>query len=248
MTETILNNANWITLEGAFNVRDVGGYPADGGMTRPNALFRADSLHKLTQADQDVLLERNLRTVVDLRHASEVSVAGNVFAESKVVNYHSVPLFEVQPDVSQSAVIDLAAIYRYIVDRCQTGLLKALKTVSNAPAGAVLIHCTAGKDRTGIVTALALSAVGVPREVIIEDYSLTTEAMNRLRPRLLGNAELTPEAAAHLEKMLGSEPALMAELLDYIDLDYGGINSYLAQIGFSSTDRDLLHTRLIQPD
>jgi protein-tyrosine phosphatase len=247
MTETILNNANWITLEGAFNVRDIGGYPADGGMTRPNAVFRAGSLHKLTQADQDVLLERNLRTVVDLRHASELGAAGNVFAESKVVNYHSVPLFEAQPDVTKSAAVDLATIYRYMVDSCQTGLLKALQTIANAPQGAVLIHCTAGKDRTGVVMALTLHAVCVPREVIIEDYALTTEAMNRLRPRLLGNAELTPEAAAHLEKMLGSEPALMAELLDYIDLNYGGINSYLEQIGFSSTDRDLLHTRLIQP-
>ena len=248
MTETTLNHTHWITLEGAFNVRDVGGYPADGGMTRPNALFRADSLHKLTQADQDVLLERNLRTVVDLRHASEFSVSANVFSESEVVNYHSVPLFDVQPDVSQSAAVDLATIYRYMIDSCQTGLLKALQTIGNAPEGAVLIHCTAGKDRTGVVTALSLYAVGVSREVIIEDYALTSEAMNRLRPRLLGNAELTPEAASHLEKMLGSEPALMAELLDYIDLDYGGINSYLAQIGFSSTDRDLLHTRLIQPD
>ena len=246
MTQTT-SNSRWITLEGAFNVRDTGGYRAAGGVTRPNALLRADSLHKLTDADCQNLLALGLRTVIDLRHASETSIAANVFARSETVIYRSVPIFEVQPD-RQGAAADLATIYRYMVDSCQRGLLQALQSIARAPEGSVLIHCTAGKDRTGILTALALAAVGVARADIIADYALTSEAMERLRPQLLGNGALPPEAAAQIEKLLASTPALMTELLDYIDVEYGSIDAYLACLGFSPADRDLLHPRLVEPD
>lgn len=246
MTETQINNARWIELEGAFNVRDVGGYPAADGFIRTNALLRADSLHKLTPADQQILLDYGVRTVIDLRHASEVNSAANVFAQSTDVNYHAVPIFEGQPEAASPESADLAGVYRYIVDQCQRRLAKALQTIAHAPEGTVLVHCTAGKDRTGVVTALALAAVGVPRKTIIEEYALTTEAMKRLRPRLLGNPDIKPEMIPYIEKMLGSEPELMESLLTYLDNQYGGTDPYLEQIGISSTDRELLHTRLIQ--
>lgn len=238
----------WIVLEGAFNVRDTGGYPAEGGTIRPNALLRADSLHKLTAADQDALLARGLRTVIDLRHASEVSAAANVFAASEAVTYHALPIFEGQPPNASSGDADLAAIYRYMVDSCGTGLLRALQAVARAPEGAALIHCSAGKDRTGIVTALALGAVGVPREYVVADYILTTVAMERLRPQLLGSSAMPPEARAHVEKLLASTPELINDLLDYLDAQYGGVDAYLTQIGFSTADRDLLRARLVQPE
>jgi protein-tyrosine phosphatase len=246
MTETQIKNAPWIELEGAFNVRDVGGYPAADGLIRTNALLRADSLHKLTPADQQILLDYGVRAVIDLRHASEVNSAANVFAQSSDVNYHTVPIFEGQPEAANPENADLAAIYRYMVDQCQQGLVKALQTIARAPEGAVLVHCTAGKDRTGVVTALALAAVGVSQEVIVEEYALTTEAMKRLRPRLLGNPDIKPEMIPYIEKMLGSEPELMETLLAYIDEKYGGTDHYLNQIGISSTDLDLLSARLIQ--
>lgn len=241
---TDLNSSPWIALEGAFNVRDTGGYPADGGSTRPNALLRSDSLHKLTEADREMLVARGLHTVIDLRHAGETSVAANVFAQSEDVLYQAVPVIESQPTSDGAA--DLGTIYRFMVDSCQRGLLQGLQAIARAPEGAVLIHCTAGKDRTGILTALALSAVGVPRDAVIAEYALTTKAMDRLRPRLVA-AAMTPEAVAHLEKLLGSEPELMAELLDYLDERYGGVTGYLDQLGFSAEDRALLHARLVQP-
>lgn len=246
MTETQLNNARWIELEGAFNVRDVGGYPATDGFIRTNALLRADSLHKLTAADQQILLDYGVRTVIDLRHASEVNSAANVFAQSNAVNYHAVPIFEARIEAANPENADLAAIYRYIVDRCQRGLVTALQTIAYAPEGTVLVQCTAGKDRTGVVTALALAAVAVPREIIIEEYALTTEAMKRLRLRLLGNPDIKPEMIPYIEKMLGSEPELMENLLAYIDDQYGGTDRYLEQIGISPADCDLLRTRLIK--
>ncbi len=246
MTQNLINDSRWIVLEGAFNVRDAGGYSlADGAVTRSKALLRADSLHKLTPPDQEILMSYGLRSIVDLRHESEFTVSPNVFAQSDKVGYHSIPIFEVQPDASNGSA-DLAVIYRHMIDKCQTGLLKALQTIANAPEGAVLVHCTAGKDRTGVVMALTLEAIGVPRETIIEDYTLTTQAMKKLRPQRLGNADIKHEMVAYIEKMLGSEPELMADLHDYIDEQYGGTNAYLAQIGFSSSDHDRLYERLVQ--
>jgi protein-tyrosine phosphatase len=242
----IISNSRWITLEGAFNVRDTGGYPASGGTTRPNALLRADSLHRLTNADRQLLMGYGLRTVIDLRHPGEISLAANVFANADDVTYHSLPIFEAQPDTA-GADADLPTIYRYMVDHCQKGLLRALQAITHARAGATLIHCTAGKDRTGVVTALALEAVGVPRAHIVTDYALTTEGMKRLRPHLLGNAALPPEAAVRVEKLLGSDPELMLDLLSYLDAQYGGTSAYLDHIGFSSAERNQLHTRLVQP-
>lgn len=243
----LITHTPWIVLERAFNVRDTGGYPADGGVVRVNALLRGDSLHKLTVADQLRLIEQGLHTVIDLRHASETTTAANVFEHSDAVFYHHLPIFEVQPNFN-STTLDLASIYRHIVDACQGKLLQVLQSIAHAPEGAVLVHCTAGKDRTGVVIALALSAVGVPREHIVIDYALTTEAMKRLCPQLLANTTLPPETLTHLEKLLGSEPELMIDLLEYLDKQYGSIDAYLTHLGFSSTDRDLLRTRLIQSD
>lgn len=244
MTQTLLP-APWLPLEGAFNVRDTGGYPADGGTIRANALLRGDSLHKLSQADQKCLIEAGVRTVIDLRHAREVDTAVNVFQGSTTMHYHHVSIFEAQPDAA-NADIDLPTLYRHMVDSCQSKLLHTLQTIALAPEGGVLVHCAGGKDRTGVVTALALSVAGVPRGVIVSDYALTTEAMKRMRPRLLANTALSPEALARIDNLLGSEPEWMTDLLAYLDARYGSVEGYLTQIGFSTDDRALLRNRLIE--
>jgi protein-tyrosine phosphatase len=238
--------SRWFGLEGSFNARHTGGYEAAGGVTRHDGLLRADSLHKLTAADQQLLIDAGLRTVIDLRYVGELDSAPNVFAAAGTVTYHHVPVFRVAPDTSPAAAPELAAIYRYMVDECQPGLRQALEIIADAEPGAVLIHCTAGKDRTGVLTALALAAVGVPRAIIVTDYALTTEAMQRLRPRLLSNPDLTPEAIAHIDKLLGSEPELMNDLLDYLEQAYGSIEAYLDHIGIAEAQRARLRARLVQ--
>ncbi len=237
----------WINVSGAVNVRDLGGYAAEAGSTRWRSFFRADNLHRLTEDDQRMLLEAGVHTVIDLRHGNEVEAAPNVFAAHPDVRYLNIPVFRQAPPSSQSVgtMPDLPTVYRYMVDHCQAGFGEALAAVADAPEGAVLYHCTAGKDRTGILTALLLRLVGVSTADIVADYALTTEAMLRLRPLLMEQVLKNGGSVEDTERMLSSEPADMETLLNYLDEQYGGVFNYLETLGLTEAQIDRIRTRLL---
>ncbi|MDL1902774.1 tyrosine-protein phosphatase, partial [Anaerolineae bacterium CFX9] len=151
-----------IMLEGAYNVRDLGGLSTSYGETRRGVIFRADALHQLTEADQQVLRDKGVRTVIDLRHSTEIDAQPNVFANDETIRYFKIPIFRAAVSGhSEGHTPDLPAIYRYIIDECRISINEVLTTIADAKTGGVLFHCTAGKDRTGIITALLLDMVGV---------------------------------------------------------------------------------------
>lgn len=237
--------SRWIALDGAFNVRDLGGYPLPDGVTRWGALLRGDSLHRLTDDDQRRLIDYGLRTVIDLRHLGELESAPDVFSTSAEVAYHHASVYRV--DMSAYAVSllpDLGVIYRHIVDECQAGLRETLSVIADAPAGAVLFHCTAGKDRTGIVAALLLSLAGVASDVILEDFALTSVAMERMRAFLPQYD--SPERQAAFEKLLASDPADLRGLIEHLTARYGGVAAYVEQLGLSPDQIHRIRERLIQ--
>lgn len=243
MTPT--TESRWIVLDGAFNVRDLGGYPLPDGVTRRGALLRGDGLHRLTTDDQHRLIDYGLRTVIDLRHLGELETAPNVFSTSAKVTYHHIPVFRVNMSASEVSVPpDLVVIYRHIVDECQDGLRETLGVIADAPAGAVLFHCTAGKDRTGVVAALLLSLAGVAQDVILEDFALTSVAMERMRAFL--PRQDSPERQAAFEKLLASDPADMRNLIEHLTTRYGGVEAYVQQLGLSPDQIHRIRERLIQ--
>jgi len=238
--------SRWIALNGAFNVRDLGGYPLPDGVTRWGELLRGDSLHRLTTDDQRRLIDYGLRTVIDLRHLGELETAPDVFSTSAEVAYHHASVYRVNMSAGTvSLPPDLAVIYRHIVDECQAGLRETLDIIADAPAGAVLFHCTAGKDRTGIVAALLLSLAGVAQDVILEDFALTSVAMERMRPFLPQHD--SPERQATFEKLLASDPADLRSLIDHLNARYGGVEAYVKQLGLSPNQIYRIRERLIQP-
>lgn len=174
-----------IVLEGAHNVRDLGGYPTAAGETRWSVFLRADSLHQVTAADLNTLLQIGIRTVIDLRHASEVQAAPNRLADLPQIAYHNIPIFRATTRLGEVQTPTLQQIYSYIVDHCQAGLSETLFTLIEAQPNGVLFHCSAGKDRAGIVAALILGLAGVDKTIIAADYALTGAAMPALRPVLL---------------------------------------------------------------
>jgi protein-tyrosine phosphatase len=237
-----------VALEGAYNVRDIGGYPADGGRrTRWGVLYRSDSLHRLTPDSQQALLARGVRTIIDLRYRDELSSSPNVFAGSAAVAYRPLALYELDdPAVTGYGPQDLDGIYRMIVDLAQPRLREVIGALAEPGALPALVHCTAGKDRTGVVIALVLSAVGVPRETIVDDYALSAETLGPLLGELRADAARAGYDMDWYNRLLGAQPETIRLALEDLDRRYGGPAAYVRHIGVTAREIEQLQSSLLE--
>ncbi|MGR6913530.1 tyrosine-protein phosphatase [[Actinomadura] parvosata] len=166
------------------NFRDVGGYAAkDGRTVRWQRLYRADSLGWLAGEDLAAFRALRVRSIIDLRHPYEVEKAGRA-PETEGQLYQNLPIEGRPWDVA--AFSEELGVARYLADRYLevtedgVGNLKtALETIARADNAPVVVHCAAGKDRTGVLTALVLSLAGVSEDDIVADYALTGLATER---------------------------------------------------------------------
>jgi protein-tyrosine phosphatase len=169
--------------EACYSIRDLGGYPThDGSQTRWRALVRADDLSRLTPIGRRALLAYRIRTIVDLRSPAEVAHAAHPFDHNEpgmpALTYQHVPFIDptdTTVDRALSTVMPLPDIYRLFLLYCPTQIGMILHTIAHAVPGGVLVHCTAGKDRTGLVVALALALAGVADEQFVADYALSDQ-------------------------------------------------------------------------
>jgi protein-tyrosine phosphatase len=245
-------------------MRDLGDLPAEGGArTLPGRLLRSDNLQDLSPADIAHLLdEHGLTTVIDLRTPNEVKQEGPapLTAVGSVRHVHLSVLPESlgNTDASSEALAtnrerarerDAADLMRsfylgYLEDRPEN-IVEALRTIAGAP-GAALVHCAAGKDRTGVVVALALTAVGVPREEVVADYVATGERIGKILDRLRS----TPTYADDIDRLPASEhrprPETMRTFLERLDTDHGGVLGWLAGHGFGPDDVERLRHKLLE--
>ena len=176
-----------IALEGAVNFRDLGGYvTADGQRTRWRVLFRADGLGELTEPDLAVLRQLGIRTVVDLRSGYELEQS-RFNVEAHPVEFHHFPFIDQLPDVEEwdSRPGLLGSQYTEMLDDAMPQIVGALEVLAASEARPAVFHCTAGKDRTGLLSALVLLLLGVPEETVVADYALSGAAMARLRDKLI---------------------------------------------------------------
>jgi protein-tyrosine phosphatase len=160
------------------NFRDVGGYATEDGRTvQWRRLYRADSLGWLAGEDLTTFRALRVRTVIDLRHPFEVEKAGRV-PESEGQSYHNLPIegrrWSATPYREEWGVARyLADRYLEVTEDGVGNLRTALETIAKADNAPVVIHCAAGKDRTGVLTALVLSLAGVSQDDVVADYALT---------------------------------------------------------------------------
>jgi protein tyrosine/serine phosphatase len=263
-----LNGHRWIGLEGAANVRDLGGLPTvDGALTRSDRLIRSDNLQGLTAADVRLLVEvHGVRAVADLRTRVEVDAEGpGPLTRQAAVRIGHFSLFPeaghntdaAALDESKSAVLPwqdrknpasnrrgAAEVYfGYLTDRADAAV-ESLRFIARAE-GAAIVHCAAGKDRTGVISALALAEVGVHREAIIEDYALSAERIEAIFARLLESTtyagDLPPESIDKHRPRADT----MARLLDALDDAFGGPRQWLRRHGWSETDAERLRAHLL---
>jgi protein tyrosine/serine phosphatase len=255
----------WIELEGAVNVRDVGGLPTDDGRKTVDArLLRADNLQELSPADITRLVhDIGLTTVVDLRSSAELTSEGPapLDAVHGVQHIHRPVLPErgsatdavadallTRDDQDRSrypADLTCGHYLGYLEDRPRQ-VTAALRDIAHAP-GAALVHCAAGKDRTGVVVALALSAAGVRPEAVVADYAATGDRIEAV----LGRLRRSPTYASDINSKPAAthrpRPETMAAFLEQMDARYGGVTQWLADHQFAADDLDLLRTKLLEP-
>jgi protein-tyrosine phosphatase len=260
----------WIALDGAVNVRDVGGLPTgDGSVTAEKRLLRADNLQGLTGTDVSRLVEEyGLTRVVDLRSVAEVTSEGpGPLAAVTTVEHvhHSVIPAEgdtSMPAPGNAAVVSDVLLARrdrfaaddpddvvsghylgYLEDRPDS-VIAALRAIAGAP-GAALVHCAAGKDRTGVIVALALLAVGVQRDAVIADYAATAERIGAILARLRASVTYADGVNAISDEQHTPRASGMERFLGLLDSRHGGVRRWLADQGFGTGDVDLLRRKLL---
>jgi protein-tyrosine phosphatase len=221
-----------------YNFRDVGGYPGlDGRTVRWRRLFRADALHRLGDADAEAFAELGARTVIDLRRPFEIEKFGRL-TERYGVEYRNVVIQHVDWEEVEHppGVVHerwLADRYLNFAEDGREGLLGALRVIADPEKAPVIVHCMAGKDRTGTVCALTLALLGVSDDDIAADYALTTTAMEPLTRYLL---EKNPQAVVGNEHMFDSPEGAMRIFLDDLRALHGSVENYVREIGLTDAE------------
>lgn len=236
-----------IAVEGTYNLRDIGGYPATGGrQTAHGVLFRSDALGGLTVLGRETLAALSLRLILDLRSEPEVAGQSCALGPLGIETRNISVLRAAAPSEQGGRSHTLDRLYRLMVDRRGEYLASALRAVVQS-SGPVLVHCTAGKDRTGVLVALALEIAGVEREAIITDYAasernLAGEWATAMLPRLGARWALPEESIREI--VTTSPAATMRTLLTHLDEAYGGSAAYLRAQGMSLEELSALRDRL----
>ena len=232
-----------------FNFRDLGGQRGAGGRAvRHGRVYRSDSLHALTAEDRAVWDRLGVRTVLDLRRPREIEKYGRV-PEWEGVHWEHVYLRhqEWEEVPWQHSAMPLAdyLVERYLAMAEESGadIARALGVIADPDSAPVVVHCMAGKDRTGIVCALTLAAVGVPDQDIAEEYALTSPNIARLRDTLLR----AKPGRTDLDRIPMDTPAeAMLRSLAGLRERHGSIEGYLSDIGLPDSAVSSMRTHLLE--
>lgn len=233
--------------DSAYNFRDLGGLPTeDGGVTRPGLLYRSATLHDLGPDGATVLRDDlGIGCVVDLRTLDEIAAQGAGSASAWGVRCVNLPV--VVPPLPPEGPADLPSRYFAYLERSTPNVIAVLRLVSREAPGPVAIHCTSGKDRTGVITCLLLRLLGVTRDAVVDDYAATApnirhvmERLGRSGPRPLKAAEIPPGILEAEEKTIRS---FMEEFEDR----FGSVRAWALDHGLESSDVDSLHAAITSP-
>ena len=239
-----------IDLAGCYNFRDLGGYPTvDGRRVRWQQLYRSDALHLLTAADVARLCrELRIGDVVDLRSSAEARTDGRGLLERESVRFHHLPLFDgaLRSDGDErAAAYTLADRYVLLADFAAEAIARVVTVLACAPGPAVY-HCAAGKDRTGVISAVVLGTLGVRDEVIVADYAASQENLDAIVERLMASDGYQTMLQALPPDTLHAEPATMVALLDRLRDKYGSVRGYAVAAGVSERTLDRMAERLLE--
>lgn len=268
--ERVENRSRHIELEGANNVRDMGGYETKDGRTVVwGKVFRADDLSGLTPEDERVFEELDVQTIVDFRGADEVEKDGSAPVPDtiEVVN---IPVLDESTQALAEALTgvmrggDPAVVEEMLgggqaqqikdesfvaqIDQpeAMAGYGQTLELIAEAP-GALSYHCTAGKDRTGMMSAVLLGVLGVPDEVIIEDFVLSNEYLADHYSKTYAFLEEQGVDVELIRPLTEQSASNIQPVLDVVNNEYGGWDAFATEaLGVSPQTLDALRSSLLE--
>jgi len=237
-----------IRLDGCLNFRDLGGYPTRAGRrVRTRQLFRSDALHLLSVRDISHLRDAlRIGDIIDLRSSAELESEGRGALAREAIRFHHVPLFDGQVQGSRELPGDSSLADRYflLAEFAKQPIARVIEIIASTDAPAVY-HCAAGKDRTGVLSAILLALLEVADEVIVADYALSQENLDQIIDRLMGAEGYRTMLAALPPETLHALPETMSGFLERLHTAYDTVADYARSAGLSDTTLDRLRERLL---
>lgn len=233
-----------LQLDGVYNFRDLGGLAVAGGRaTTTGRLFRSDGLHRSPAEERWRLAEIGVGHVVDLRTSEEIDREGRFEADG--IRWSHAPLVQELSDFIKDADGDdsldlLCRHYEKMVTENAEAIRSAIELIADSvDEGPTVFHCTAGKDRTGVIAALILTGVGVPGDAVVDDFSRSTDGVTQMVAWYRRHHGMAPvEKMAEIgmppelvDTMMGSEPVTMATFLERRRAEDGGVDGFLDRLG-----------------
>lgn len=242
--------------EGALNARDTGGLPTrDGRRIKRGALVRSDVISRLTPSGRRALIDHGVRTIVDVRTSEEIGRDVDYpFRDTRAsdepayVNASFVvqlsPELEAEVRAKRDSARELGELNRLDIDVHGAGIAAVVAAVADAQPGGVLVHCYAGKDRTGMTVGLMLSVAGVSDEHIADDYALT---MLNLEPLIMDWLQTIEDESERerMRELATPRREAMLQVLDYVNERHGGAESYLRSAGVTDEQLERIKARLV---
>lgn len=239
-------------LPGTWNFRDIGGIPTADGPVRPGIVYRSAALHQLDRHGHDTLTSLGVEDVFDLRGELEIARDGvDRVPDSvrvRVSPFHpesgETPVHEALTDGSQRSPADWARAYYAampVLGPAQQSVATLLRTVADGP-GSVLVHCAAGKDRTGWAIGTLLLVSGADRDAVMADYLLSNAATESLRAWMLSRYG---DDFPVNDRILGVEPSFLEAGWKSVDKNFGSFDGYLAAIGIDDDVVARIRRRLV---
>ena len=242
----VSQQSSTLTVDGLVNLRDLGGLPTESGATTlPGRLLRSESPHTLSDSGLRALLDLGIGAVVDLRTASEREHRPSPLVEAGVHTSHA-PIFtddEDYPDHLTTA----AEVYCWWLRERRTGVGAAMTAIADAPSAPILVHCHAGKDRTGVIIALVLRLAGVSVDAIADDYAISGVQLAEMLARDRISARERGMDEVRAERIFTVRREAMVHTMECVDSEHGGGVSLLRAAGLDDARMARLSNLLLSP-
>ncbi|KAI0375894.1 hypothetical protein BV20DRAFT_932406 [Pilatotrama ljubarskyi] len=260
-----LSHPPFVSIAGVVNVRDLGSYPTHHPrmLTRPGLVYRSGEISHITPEGMRQLKELGISTIYDLRSETEMLRYETPIPTVDGVEIVHIPVFKTE-DYSPEAMakrFELYAsgkteafmvLYSQILDNAGPAFAVVLRHIRDRPDSPCLFHCTAGKDRTGILAAILLKLVGVDDETIARDYALTRVGREPAREMIMKRLSKVPYFATNTEaalNMFSSRAETMLAFLQMLEERYGGVEEYVKKVvGLTDEDIATIRKNFLVPD